>query len=175
MESRQAAEREAQGRINAYEERARKAQEKAVQAEAHANEFESLARQRIAEMEADIDRRVMEGTEQVRLEAAERVDALIDRFGREAEETARQRAEERRREEDERIQREAERRVDLAKQSADEEVQAAAERARQEALSAASSTAPEWERQESAREAGDDSGTTPRRRGGPGAGGYRTF
>ena len=55
---------------------------------------------------------------------------------------------------------------------ADDDVQAAADRARQEALSAASSTAPEWERSEA--EGGD--GPTPRRRrGGPGAGGYRTF
>jgi len=58
--------------------------------------------------------------------------------------------------------------------SAEEDVQAAADRARQEALSAASSTAPDWERADS--DDDPDSGPSPRRRrGGPGAGGYRTF
>ena len=109
----------------------------------------------------------------MRREAAERVDELIERFGREAEETARQRAEERLRDEDERIRREADRRAEAAQQSADEEVRSAADRARQEALAAASSTAPEWERTETPRAPGEAS--SPRRRGGPGAGGYRTF
>jgi hypothetical protein len=130
-------------------------------------------------MESEIDQRVMKGTEQVRKEAAERVDALIERFGREAEETARKRAEERLRDEEERIRREAERRAELAEQSADDEVRAAADRARQEALAAASSTAPEWERKEAAREVRQATesgeGEAPRRRGGPGGGGYRTF
>ena len=119
----------------------------------------------------------MEGTEQVRREAADRVDALIEKFGSEREEEARQLAEQRLRDEDERIRREADRRAELAQQSADDEVRAAADRARQEARSAASSTAPEWERTESFRDSGeDDSGPSPRRRrGGPGAGGYRTF
>ena len=117
----------------------------------------------------------MEGTEQVRREAKERVDALIEKFGREAEETARQRAQQRISEEEDRIRREAERRADLARESAEEDVRAAADRARQEALSAASSTAPDWERAE-ATEGDSESGPAPRRRrGGPGSGGYRTF
>ena len=78
-------------------------------------------------------------------------------------------------EEEDRIRREAERRADLARESAEEDVRAAADRARQEALSAASSTAPDWERAE-ATEGDSESGPVPRRRrGGPGSGGYRTF
>jgi hypothetical protein len=113
---------------------------------------------------------VLEGTEEVRRESEERVEKLIAKVGREAEQVARARAEERLRTESDRLRREADRREEMARQAAEEEIRSAADRARRDALAAAARTAPEWE-QRAAAAGGSLQADTPQRRTAT----YRTF
>ena len=91
-EARRAIQAEADRRVAAAEQRAAEAE--AAAAEAH----ETAIR-----LETEIERRVMEGTEEVRREAEESVRKLVEKVEREAEEAARARAEDQMQAESERI------------------------------------------------------------------------
>jgi len=131
------------------------AEQRAAEAEAAAEEANRIAMR----LEAEIEERVMQGTEDVRREAAERVRKLVAKVEGEAEEQARARAEEQLQAESDRIRKQAEQREERLRRSAEDEIKASAKRARREVLAAADETAPEWARREAA---------------GSGAG-YRTF
>ena len=77
------------------------AEQRAADAEAGAEEARRIA----VRIEAEIEERVMQGTEDVRREAEERVRRLVERGEGEAEEKARARADEQLRAEAERIRR----------------------------------------------------------------------
>lgn len=100
----------------------------------------------------------MQGTVDVRREAEERVQKLIEKVEGEAEERARVRADGQLHAESERIRGQAEQREERLRRAAEEEIKASAKRARREALAAADETAPTWSRSES-----------------PSGAGYRTF
>jgi colicin import membrane protein len=116
------------------------AEQRAAEAEARAEESQALA----VRLEAEIDERVMQGTEEVRRQAEDRVRDLIAKFEGEAREAARARAKDQLEAESERIRRQAEQREERARQTADEEIKASTNRARREALAAAEQTAPSW-------------------------------
>ncbi len=138
-EAREEIEAEADRRIAAAEQRAADAE--AAAAESH----ETAVR-----LETEIERRVMEGTEEVRREAEESVRKLVEKVEREAEEAARARAEDQLQVESDRIRIQAERREERAREATEEEIEASVKRARREAQAAAEETAPTWLRRESA-------------------------
>jgi hypothetical protein len=116
------------------------AEQRAAEAEARAEEAQAVA----VRLEQEIDDRVMQGTEEVRRQAEDRVRELIAKFEGEAKEAARARANDQLEAESERIRRQAEQREERARHTADEEIKASANRARREALAAAEQTAPSW-------------------------------
>jgi hypothetical protein len=124
---------EADGRIAAAEQRA-------AEAEAEAEEARAIA----VKIEAEIEERVMQGTEEVRREAEERVTKLVEKFEGEAEELARNRAQDHLQAESDRIRQQAGQREERARRAAEEEIKASASRARREAAAAAAETAPSW-------------------------------
>ena len=87
----------------------------------------------------------MQGTEDVRREAEERVKALVEKFEGEAAELARKRAQDQLQAESDRIRKQAEQREERARRVAEDEIKATASRARREALAAAEQSAPDWE------------------------------
>ena len=91
----------------------------------------------------------MEGTEEVRREAEERVRKLVEKVEHEAEELARARAEDQLQAESSRIRQQAERREERARRVAEDEIKATANKAKREALAAADETAPAWARSRS--------------------------
>jgi hypothetical protein len=130
------------------------AEQRAAEAETRAEEAHQIA----VRLEAEIEERVMRGTEDVRREAEERVQKLIAKVEGEAEEKARVRAEEQLQAESERIRGQAEQREERLRRAAEDEIKASAKRARREVLAAADQTAPAWSRNEA-----------------PSGAGYRTF
>jgi hypothetical protein len=122
------------------------AEQRAAEAEAAASQSHELA----VRLEAEIEERVMQGTEDVRREAEERVRKLVEKVEGEATEQARARAEEALRAESERIRVQAEQREDRVRRAAEDEIKASASKARREALAAADQTAPSWARREAA-------------------------
>ncbi|MFL5899632.1 MAG: hypothetical protein ACJ75S_00310 [Solirubrobacterales bacterium] len=132
------------------------AEQRAAEAEAAASEAHEIA----VRLEAEIEERVMQGTEDVRREAEERVRALVEKVEGEATEKARARAEEALKAESERIKMQAEQREERVRRAAEDEIKASTSRARREVLAAADATAPSWARREAAAS---------------GSGGYRTF
>jgi hypothetical protein len=120
------------------------AEQRAAEAEAKAAEAHEIA----VRLEAEIEERVMQGTEEVRRESEERVRRLVEKVEGEAEEKARTRAEEQLKAESERIRGQAEQREERLRHAAEDEIKASAKRARREVLAAADETAPEWERDE---------------------------
>jgi hypothetical protein len=100
----------------------------------------------------------MQGTVDVRREAEERVQKLIEKVEGEATEKAKVRAEEQLQAESERIRGQAEQREERLRRAAEDEIKASAKKARREVLAAADETAPTWSRNES-----------------PSGAGYRTF
>lgn len=142
------AQRDADRRIAAAEQRAADAE--AAAAEAH---------QTAVRLEAEIEERVMQGTEDVRREAEERVRKLVEKVEAEAEDQARARAEDQLRSESDRIRSQAEQREARVRRAAEDEIKASAKRARREALAAADETAPAWSHGEQS----------------PAGAGYRTF
>ena len=87
----------------------------------------------------------MQGTEDVRREAEERVRALVAKFEGEAEELARSRAQDQLQAESDRIRKQAEQREERARRAAEDEIKASTSRARREAMAAADASAPSWE------------------------------
>ncbi len=130
------------------------AEQRAAEAEARAEEAHQVA----VRLEAEIEERVMRGTEDVRREAEERVQRLVEKVEGEAVEKARERAEVQLRAESDRIHGQAQQREERLRQAAEDEIKASAKRARREVLSAADQTAPAWSRSEA-----------------PSGAGYRTF
>jgi hypothetical protein len=130
------------------------AEQRAAEAEARAEEAHQIA----VRLEAEIEERVMRGTEEVRREAEQRVQKLIEKVEGEAEDKARERAEVQLRAESERIRGQAEQREERLRRAAEDEIKASAKRARREVLAAADQTAPAWSRNEA-----------------PSGAGYRTF
>lgn len=122
------------------------AEQRAADAEAAAAEAHELA----VRLEAEIEERVMQGTEDVRREAEERVRSLVERVEGEAAETARARAEDQLKAESERIRVQAEQREERVRRAAEDEIKASASKARREALAAVDQTAPSWARREAA-------------------------
>jgi hypothetical protein len=120
------------------------AEQRAAEAEARAAEAHELA----VRLEAEIEERVMQGTEDVRREAEERVRGLVEKVEGEAAEKARARAEEALKAESDRIRAQAEQREERVRQAAEEEIKASTSRARREVLAAADATAPSWSRRE---------------------------
>ena len=112
-------------------------------------------------LETEIERRVMEGTEEVRREAEESVRKLVEKVEREAEEVARARAEDQLQVESERIQqsRPSAARSAPARRPRSE-IKASVSKARREAQAAAEEIGPTW-----LRSASPQSSTA----------GYRTF
>ena len=88
----------------------------------------------------------MQGTEDVRREADERVRQLVEKFEGEAEELARDGPSDQLEAESDRIRKQAEQREERAREVAEEEIKASAAKARREALAAAEATAPSWAR-----------------------------
>jgi len=134
-----------QARLEA-DQRVAAAEQRAAEAEAAAAQSHELA----VRLEAEIEERVMQGTEDVRREAEERVRKLVEKVEGEATEQARARAEEALRAESERIRVQAEQREDRVRRAAEDEIKASASKARREALAAADQTAPSWARRETA-------------------------
>ncbi len=132
------------------------AEQRAAEAEAAAEEARAIA----VKIEAEIEERVMQGTEEVRREAEERVRSLVERFEGEAEEKARSRAQDQLQAESDRIRKQAEQREERARRAAEDEIKASTSRARREALAAADENAPSW---------------APRSEGESPVSGYRTF
>jgi hypothetical protein len=130
------------------------AEQRAAEAEARAEEAHRVA----VRLEAEIEERVMQGTVEVRREAEERVQRLIEKVEGEATEKAKARAEEQLQAESERIRGQAEQREERLRRAAEDEIKASAKKARREALAAADETAPTWARSEA-----------------PSGAGYRTF
>ena len=122
------------------------AEQRAAEAEAKAAEAHEMA----VRLEAEIEERVMQGTEDVRREAEERVRKLVEKVEGQATDRARARAEEALKAESERIRVQADQREERIRQAAEDEIKATAKRARREALAAADDTAPTWARQEAA-------------------------
>ena len=123
------------------------AEQRAAEAEAAAAEAHELA----VRLEAEIEERVMQGTEDVRREADERVRTLVEKVEGEATEKARARAEEALKAESERIRAQAEQREERVRRAAEDEIKASTSRARREVLAAAEQTAPSWARREADR------------------------
>jgi len=121
------------------------AEQRAADAEAAAAESHETA----VRLETEIDRRVMDGTQEVRREAEESVRKLVEKVEREAEEAARARAEDQLRVESDRIRSQAERREERVREATEDEIKASASRAKREAQAAADETAPVWLRGES--------------------------
>jgi hypothetical protein len=96
----------------------------------------------------------MQGTQDVRREAEERVAKLVEKVEGEAVEKAKVRAEDQLRAESERIRGQAEQREERLRRAADDEIKASAKKARREVLAAANDTAPAWARNESGSGAG---------------------
>jgi hypothetical protein len=117
---------------------------------AHAAAAAAEAHESSVRLETEIERRVMEGTEDVRREAHDSVRKLVEKVEREAEEAARARAEEQLRVESDRIRVQAQRREERAREGAESEIKASASKAKREAQAAAEDTAPTWLRAESA-------------------------
>jgi hypothetical protein len=130
------------------------AEQRAAEAEARAEEVHQVA----VRLEAEIEERVMQGTEDVRRESEERVQKLIAKVEGEATEKAKARAEEQLQAESERIRGQAEQREERLRRAAEDEIKASAKKARREVLAAADETAPAWSRNEA-----------------PSGAGYRTF
>ena len=86
----------------------------------------------------------MQGTEEIRRQADERVRELVEKFQGEAEEAARSRARDQLEAESERIRKQAEQREERARTVAEDEIKASTTKARREALAAAEATAPSW-------------------------------
>ena len=147
-EAREVAQAEADRRVAAAEQRAAEAE--AAAAEAH----ETAVR-----LETEIERRVMEGTEDVRREAEESIRTLVEKVEEEATQSARSRAEEQLRVESDRIRVQAEKREERARQATEDEIKASANKAKREVLAAAEENSPTWLR--------SDSGAS--------TAGYRTF
>jgi hypothetical protein len=122
------------------------AEQRAAEAEAAAAEAHEIA----VRLEAEIEERVMRGTEDVRREADERVRSLVEKVEGEAAELARARAEEALKAESERIRMQAEQREERVRRAAEDEIKASTSRARREVLAAADATAPSWSRKETA-------------------------
>jgi hypothetical protein len=102
------------------------AEQRAAEAETRAEEAQAVA----VRLEQEIEDRVMQGTEDVRRQAEDRVRELIAKFEGEAEEAARARASDQLEAESERIRRQAEQREERARQTANEEIKASTNRAR---------------------------------------------
>ena len=79
----------------------------------------------------------MQGTEEVRRQAEDRVRELVEKFEGEAAELARARAKDQLEAESDRIRKQAEQREERARRAAEEEIKASANKARREALAAA--------------------------------------
>jgi hypothetical protein len=120
------------------------AEQRAAEAEAAAAEAHELA----VRLEAEIEERVMQGTEDVRREAEERVRSLVEKVEGEAAELARARAEEALKAESDRIRAQAEQREERVRRAAEDEIKASTSRAGREVLAAADATAPSWARKE---------------------------
>lgn len=118
------------------------AEQRAADAEARTQEAHDVA----VRIEAEIEERVMRGTEDVRREADRRVNDLVAKVEGEAAEKARARAEEQLKAESERIRVQAEQREERVREAAEEEITASAKKARREVLAAADETAPAWSR-----------------------------
>lgn len=116
------------------------AEQRAAEAEARAEEAQAIA----VKIEAEIEERVMQGTEEVRRQAEDRVRELVAKFEGEAEEAARARAKDQLEAESDRIRRQAQQREERARRAAEDEIKASVGRARREALAAAEETAPSW-------------------------------
>ena len=116
------------------------AEQRAAEAEAEAEEARAIA----VKIEAEIEERVMQGTEEVRRESEDRVRQLVEKFEGEAENLARARAKDRVEAESERIRKQAEQREERAKEVAEDEIKASVGKARREAMAAAEATAPTW-------------------------------
>ena len=138
IEIRKEVEAEADRRVAAAEQRAADAE--AAAAESH----ETAVR-----LETEIERRVMDGTVEVRREAEESVRNLVEKVEREAEEAARARAEDQLRLESDRIRTQAEKREERVREATEDEIKASAKRAKREAQAAAEESAPVWLRGES--------------------------
>ena len=95
-------------------------------------------------LETEIEKRVMEGTEEVRREAEESVARLLERVEREAEESARARAEDQLQAESERIKQQAQRREERARAATEEEIRSSVNRARREVQAVAEDDGPTW-------------------------------
>lgn len=120
------------------------AEQRAAETEAAAAKAHEIA----VRLEAEIEERVMQGTEDVRREADERVRALVEKVEGEAADLARARAEEALKAESERIRVQADQREARIRRTAEDEIKASASRARREVLAAADATAPSWARRE---------------------------
>ena len=116
------------------------AEQRAVEAETAAAEAHETA----VRLETEIERRVMEGSAEVRREAEESVRKLVEKVEREAEEAARARAEDQLQHESDRIRVQAQRREDRAREVGEGEIKASASKARREAQAAAEESAPTW-------------------------------
>lgn len=121
------------------------AEQRAADAEAAAAESHETA----VRLETEIERRVMDGTADVRREAEESVHKLVEKVEREAEEAARARAEDQLRLESDRIRIQAERREERVREATEDEIKASTKRAKREAQAAVAETAPVWLRGES--------------------------
>ena len=152
--SRIAAEREGRPQAEA-DRRVAAAEQRAAEAEAAAAEAHETA----VRLETEIERRVMEGTEDVRREAEESIRTLVEKVEEEATQSARSRAEEQLRVESDRIRVQAEKREERARQATEDEIKASANKAKREVLAAAEENSPTWLR--------SDSGAS--------TAGYRTF
>ena len=116
------------------------AEQRAAEAQAEAEEARAIA----VKIETEIEERVMQGTEEVRRQADDRVRELVEKFEGEAEELARARANDQLEAESDRIRKQAEQREDRVRRAAEDEIKASASRARREVLAAADKTAPSW-------------------------------
>ena len=95
-------------------------------------------------LETEIERRVMEGTEEVRREAEDGVRKMVEKVEREAEDLARNRAEEQMKAESDRIRIQGQRREERAREATENEIKASVSKARREAQAAAEQSAPAW-------------------------------
>ncbi len=90
----------------------------------------------------------MQGTEEVRREAEERVRTLVEKVEGEAVRWRRDAGRGALKAESDRIRAQAEQREERVRRAAEDEIKASASRARREVLAAADKTAPSWERRE---------------------------